>query len=91
MSLIDYKNDKYGRVYDPQKEVKKHWGIDFEYYSELNGLKLVDRKKPKHTVEIELCKHAEFSCAMVYWKNGGYNCLDHAIEQFKPIEVPNEQ
>jgi len=85
MSIVEYFETESGRFFDPKLSVKKGWGLDIDRYSQLSGLKLVDRKNKKHLAEIEKVEHPEdIGIAIVYWKCGGYNCLDHVIEQFKP-------
>ena len=85
--LVKYIETDSGRYFDTKSAIKEHWGLDVNYYSELKGLKLVDRNKKSHLVEIEKVEHEVFmDIALVYWKNGGYNCLDHAINQFKVVK-----
>lgn len=80
MGYVKYKTDKYGRFFDIAENLKEIWGV--QSTDILVGLKLKDRKNPKHVVTIEKI-YEDLGIVMVQWKEGGWNCLDHALEQFE--------
>ena len=80
MGHVKYKTDEHGRFFDIAENLKEIWGVTSK--EPIEGLKLKDRKNPKHTVTIEKT-YMEMGIQMVQWKEGGWNCLDHALEQFE--------
>lgn len=75
---VEYIGVGLGKKFDVKHNLNKFWGVNFD---ELIGLVLVDRIDPNQTAKISSVEN-EFGMAIVYWENGGWNCLDHAIEQF---------
>jgi len=81
MGIVKYTND---RQFSISQALKDGWGKEYEKFDELIGLKLQDRKKAKHIVTIE--KYDWFmGIFRVYFKEGGWLCFDHAVEQFKAL------
>ena len=81
MSIVKYTND---RKFSISKALKDGWDKDYENFDELIGLKLQDRKESNHIVTIE--KYDWFmGIFRVYFKEGGWLCFDHAVEQFECI------
>ena len=82
MSIVIYYKKKGGRVFNCGQAVKDGWGIEWTDLEGLVGLKLQDRTKPKHQVEISGAGDM-MGCYTVSFQEGGWLALDHAIEQFK--------
>lgn len=81
MGIVKYNKQ---RQFSISQALKDGWNKEFENFDELIGLKLQDRKKEKHKVIIE--KYDWFmGIFRVYFKEGGWLCFDHAIEQFKCV------
>lgn len=81
MSIVKYTND---RKFSISQALKDGWDKDYENFDELIGLKLQDRKESNHIVTIE--KYDWFmGIFRVYFKEGGWLCFDHAVEQFECI------
>ena len=74
------------RTYNIGKAITDGWGIKLESLEDLIGMKLQDRKKPKHIVEI---KNTDWFMGIfrVFFKEGGWLCFDHCIEQFKLLKL----
>lgn len=84
MGRVKYESDEHGRFFDVSKNLKEIWGIDTRKDS-LIGLTLKDRKDHNHIVKIgNIC--IDMGILVVKWKDGGWNCLDHALEQFEKLE-----
>lgn len=85
MSIVkyfyDYDNQK---LFDVKQALKDSgWGIMFKDILETNGLKLVDRNDPKSKVTVSrITLDRLFATYFVHYVEGGWNCLDHAVEQF---------
>lgn len=80
--IVKYINKRGGRVFNCAQALKDGWGLDWSGEESLVGLKLQDRKKSSHKVEIESADWF-MSTLRVHFKEGGWLCFDHAIEQFK--------
>lgn len=79
---VEYKGEGFDKKFNIQHNLNKFWGVDVD---ELIGLELVDRLNPKHTAKI-IAYDFRYDTATVAWENGGWNCLDHAIEQFDVLK-----
>lgn len=75
---VEYIGEGFGKKFNIKHNLNKFWGIDFD---DLIGLELVDRSNPKHKAKI-VDADFKMGIAVVVWESGGWNCLDHAIEQF---------
>lgn len=81
MGIVKYNND---RQFSISQALKDGWDMECEYFDDLIGLKLQDRKKEKHKVTIS--KYDWFmGIFRVHFKEGGWLCFDHTIEQFKCV------
>jgi hypothetical protein len=79
MAIVKYTKD---RRFSIRKALKDGWEKEYISFDEMIGLKLQDRKKENHLVVIE--KYDWYMGVFrVHFKEGGWLCLDHAIEQFK--------
>lgn len=79
---VIYNGQGFGKKFNINKNLTLHW--DTPYNNDLSilvGKKLVDRNNIKHKVEIV---KTDFFCgtARLHYKDGSWQCLDHAIEQF---------
>jgi len=79
---VEYTGEGFDKKFNINHNLNKFWRVNS---NELIGLELVDRLNPKHTATIT---NYDFKCgtAIVNWENGGWNCLDHAIEQFDVLK-----
>lgn len=82
MGIVKYNKN---RQFSISKSLKDGWGKEFKYFDELIGLKLQDRKKIKNKVVIENYDWC-FGIFRIFYKGGGWQCFDHAIEQYKVID-----
>lgn len=83
MSFVEYYLKDGQKTFNCALAVKNGWGI--EWGSDLIGIRLQDRKNPIHIVEISKT-HWMIGVFIIYFKEGGWQCLDHCIEQFKILE-----
>ncbi len=83
MSIVKYyiKNGV-GRVFDCNQAMCDGWGLSWFNLVSLIGIKLQDRKKPNHKVEI-INAWDMMGIYMVTFKDGSCLALDNTIEQFK--------
>ncbi|MBU2923040.1 hypothetical protein KO504_16950 [Winogradskyella psychrotolerans] len=81
MGIVKYTNT---RQFSITQALKDGWGKEFKEHDEFIGLKLQDRKKPKHIVTIEKTDWY-MGIFRVHFSEGGWLCFDHAVEQFKCI------
>lgn len=83
MSIVKYRGNGVNKVFDVEQALKDGgWPV---LHPKLYPLKMVDRNNPKHTAIIENIRwDSSYGMVFVQWRGGGWNCLDHAIEQFKP-------
>ena len=59
------------------------WDVDLDELPTLSGLVLADRSNPEHRVTVsEVTCTQLFKMWFVHYVEGGWQCLDHAIEQF---------
>lgn len=81
MGIVKYLENKVSNV---GQALKDGWDKTWEGEESLIGLTLQDRKNIDHQVTIE---NADWFCGTlrVWFKEGGWLCFDHAIEQFKCI------
>jgi len=83
MGIIKYTDD---RKFSISQALKDGWGKQYDRFDELIGLKLQDRNNQNYVVTIE--KYDWFmGIFRVYFKEGGWLCFDHAVEQFKAINL----
>ncbi|AGO48858.1 hypothetical protein Phi46:3_gp114 [Cellulophaga phage phi46:3] len=81
MGIVKYNKN---RQFSIIQAVKDGWNKEYVVLDDLVGLKLQDRKNPKHKVTISDIGWFMDICN-VSFEEGGWLCLDHAIEQFKSI------
>lgn len=81
MAIVKYIDKEGGRTFNVVQALKDGWGKDWEGEDAIIGLKLQDRKKAKHKVEVSKVDWA-LGTMRVHFKEGGWLCFDHAIEQF---------
>ena len=87
MSVIKYyqKEGRFGKVFSVKQALKDGWKVDFrkvKVFEEFDGIKLVDRNKPSHTVTVKVIEEDD-NFFKVYFNEGGWQLLDHCIEQFE--------
>ena len=84
MGIVKYDKDGFGKKFNIGQALKDGWGQNWEGEEAIIGLKLQDRKKAKHKVTIE---NVDWFMGIfrVHFKEGGWLCFDHAIEQFKCV------
>ncbi len=73
------------KVFDPAQALRDcGWGISLENLSEAEGLVLVDRLDPDNRLIVKTITHDRLmGMYFVSFKEGGWQCLDHAITQFE--------
>lgn len=81
MGLVKYTED---RKFSIGQALKDGWGKEYEGFEGIVGLKLQDREKPNHEVTIEKYDWV-MGTFIIYFKEGGWLCFDHAVEQFKCV------
>lgn len=81
MAIIKYTKE---RTFSIGEALQDGWGKEWKGEEALIGLKLQDRNKPKHKAIINKVDWS-FGTFRVWFKEGGWLCFDHAIEQFKCI------
>ncbi len=81
MGIVKYTAD---RKFNIGQALKDGWEQEWEGEEAIIGLKLQDRKKSKHKVTVENVDWF-MGIFMVHFKEGGWLCFDHAIEQFKCV------
>lgn len=60
------------------------WDVPFENILMTQGLELVDRNDPCHLVTVSsIVLDRIYRMYFVSYVEGGWQCLDHAIEQFR--------
>ena len=84
MGIIQYTGEWPNRKFNVGQAIKDGWGLDWQGEEALIGVKLQDRKKARHKVEVDNVDWF-MGILRVWFKEGGWLCLDHAIEQFKKI------
>lgn len=84
MGIVKYDKDGFGKKFNIGQALKDGWGQDWEGEEAIVGLKLQDRKKANHKVTVE---NVDWFMGIfrVHFKEGGWLCFDHAIEQFKCV------
>lgn len=66
------------------------WGIPFDDILDTTGLRLVDRTDESHKVTVSAITLDHITKTyFVHFKEGGWLCLDNAIEQFTRAIIPN--
>lgn len=86
-AVIKYykKEGRFGKVFSVKQALKGGWGVDFrkvKVFEDFEGIKLVDRNKPSHVVTIKAILEDDVFYK-VYFNEGGWQLLDHCIEQFQ--------
>lgn len=84
MGIIKYEFDEEGKCFNVGQALMDGWGVEWEGEDALIGLSLQDRKNPRHKVTIKKVDWT-LETMRVWFNEGGWLCLDHAIEQFKCI------
>lgn len=84
MGIVKYTGEGLNKKFNVGQALKDGWGKDWQGEEALIGLKLQDRKKPKHK---EVIKKVDWSLGImrVWFDKGGWLCFDHAIEQFECV------
>lgn len=82
MAIVKYIGEGIDRRFNVGQAMKDGWGKEWEGEAALVGLKLQGRKNPKHKVEVSKVDWV-LGTMLVHFKEGGWLCFDHAIEQFK--------
>jgi hypothetical protein len=84
MGIVKYDSEGFGKKFNVGQALKDGWGKDWQGEDAIVGLKLQDRKKAKHKVEVSKVDWT-LGIMRVHFKEGGWLCFDHAIEQFKCV------
>lgn len=84
MGIVKYDKDGFGKKFNIGQALKDGWGREWQGEEAIIGLKLQDRKKAKHKVTVESVDWF-MGIFRVHFKEGGWLCFDHAIEQFKCV------
>lgn len=84
MGLVKYNGEGFGKTFNVYSELKRLWDKDVKVVQQLKGTVLQDRKNKNLVVVIKDAKFHD-GTAIVYFQEGGWLCLDHALEQFKVI------
>ncbi len=81
MGIVKYTEN---RTFSIPQALKDGWGKEFKTFDEMIGLRLQARKNAKHIVTIE---KTDWSMGIfrVHFKESGWLCFDHAIEQFECV------
>ena len=72
------------KVFDVAQALRdSQWGVLFEDILKTKGLRLIDREDPKYQVTVSsIVLDRSMNMYFVSHIEGGWQCLDHAIEQF---------
>jgi len=83
MSIVKYFIKDNVKTFSNKQAVNDGWDAELNEEA-LIGLILEDRSNPKHKVKIKGLNY-HLGTMIVHWEEGGWNCLDHAVEQFKRV------
>ena len=85
--IVQYSYDNGRKVFDIDRAlIDSGWGITEDNLLKTSGLKLADRNNPNHIVTISHIEHARFfNMYFVHFSEGGWLCLDNAINQFEIV------
>jgi hypothetical protein len=83
--IVQYFERDGAKTFDVQQALRcSGWGVELEKLLETTGLVLTDRLKPSHVVTVSHITYSRwFEMYFVHYAEGGWQCLDHAIEQFR--------
>ncbi len=81
MGIVKYSAD---RKFNISQAVKDGWDIEYLSPESLHGLSLVDRKRKDTKAKIESTDWM-MGILVVNFVSGGWQCLDHCIEQFELV------
>ncbi len=89
MGIVDYFELDGCKVFDVLQALKTSgWGIEYKDILATSGLRLVSRDDPQIKVTVRSIKLDRlFAMYFVDFVEGGWSCLDHAIENFELDEV----
>lgn len=81
-NIVKYFIKNGDKVFSPEQAMRDGgWG---ENILDLRGVWVVDRSDPNRRVQIEKIAYDRFfNMYFVHYVNGGWQCLDHAINQFE--------
>lgn len=84
MSIVKYFQKNNRKVFDVKQAVEDSgWNIEFEDILKTKDLKLVDRKDSRQSTTVfSITLDRLFGTYFVYYIEGGWQCLDNAINQF---------
>ena len=85
MTIVQYFEQDGAKTFDVAQALRcSGWRIEPSALLTTTGLVLVDRLEPQHTVTVSHITHDRlFGMYFVHYTEGGWQCLDHAIEQFR--------
>jgi hypothetical protein len=87
MSIVKYFGTGSDNKFDIDQAIKDGGWPDPDKPALYKSLKVRDRKNAKHKATVKnITRDSFYGMYFVSWVGGGWNCLDHAIEQFKVIK-----
>ena len=91
-NIVRYFQRNGAKMFDVKQALRDSgWGVGLDELPAVQGLQLIDRKQPGHTATISAIKHSSsYGMWFIYFENGGWQCLDHAIEQFAAIAAAKQ-
>ena len=89
MPIVQYFERDGAKVFDVAQALAcSGWDVEQSRLLDTHGLVLVDRLKPQHIVTVSHITYDRFFIMyFVHYKEGGWQCLDHAIDQFRRNRV----
>lgn len=86
MGIVRYFNQGLRKMYDVHRALADSgWGITIFQLDNLKGMRLVDRSDPDHCVTVNRVSRF-LDMYLVHYEEGGWQCLDNAIDQFARLE-----
>jgi len=92
VSIIQYTQDRFTKTFDVAQALHDgEWGITLEMLPSVQCLRLIDRNNPEHHVTVSRIEYTRWAeMYIVSYAEGGWQCLDHAIEQFAIAQAKGE-
>lgn len=90
MGIIKYFEQDGQKTFDVIQALNDSgWGILFEDILDIKGFRLVDRANENHKVTVSSITLDHITKTyFVHYEEGGWQCLDNAIEQFAKVTIP---
>ena len=92
MGIVQYFRMDGAKKFDVKQALADSgWNITLEELLMTTYIPLVDRKDPGHKVTVSyFTQDRLFEMWFVHYAEGGWQCLDHAIEQFALDKPPQD-